>query len=65
MDKDNSEIFFTIPEIAKMLKVSGRSINRYIRSGRLKASKIGWWRVKKSDLEEFLSKTSNLINKKR
>jgi len=58
--------FYTIPEVAELLKVSERSINRYIKSGKLKASKIGWWRIKKTDLDEFLNKTSNLskINKK-
>jgi len=53
----------TIPEVAKILRVSGRSVARYIESGKLKASKIGVWRIKESDLKIFLEKTSN-INKK-
>lgn len=57
---NDEEKFYTVPEIAELLKVSERSINRYIKSGKLKASKIGWWRIKKSDLDEFLNKTSNL-----
>jgi len=63
---NQEEKFYTIPEIAEMLNVSERSINRYIKSGKLRASKIGWWRIKKSDLEEFLNNTSNLskLNKK-
>lgn len=32
---------FTIEETAKILRVSSRSVNRYIESGKLKASKIG------------------------
>jgi excisionase family DNA binding protein len=46
------------------LRVSGRSITRYIESGKLKASKIGVWRIKESDLHAFLEKTSNSANKK-
>ena len=54
----------TIEEVAKILRVSARSVNRYIESGRLKASKIGWWRIKRSDIDRFLEKTSNKITKK-
>lgn len=53
----------TIKEVAKYLRVSERSVLRYIEASKLKASKVGWWRVKQSDLENFLKKTSNL-NKK-
>lgn len=49
----------TIKEVAKYLKVSKRSILRYIDKGRLKASKIGQWRIKRVDLEEFLERNSN------
>jgi len=50
----------TIEEVAEMLRVSPRSVNRYIESGRLKASKIGVWRIKQSDLDKFLEETSNI-----
>ena len=53
----------TIKEVANYLRVSERSVLRYIEAGRLKASKVGWWRVMQSDLDNFLMKTSNL-NKK-
>jgi len=33
---------------------------RYIEAGRLKAIKIGWWRVKQSDLDMFLKENTNL-----
>jgi len=49
----------TIEEVAEVLRVSTRSVNRYIESGRLKASKIGVWRIKQSDLDKFLEETSN------
>jgi len=53
----------TIKEVAKILRVSERSINRYIESGRLRASRIGQWRIKESDLERFLDKNSNKAKK--
>ena len=50
----------TIREVAKILRVSERSVNRYIEAGRLRAFKIGQWRIRQSDLEEFLNKTKNI-----
>ena len=50
----------TIKEVAKYLRVSERSVNRYIESGRLRASRIGQWRIKESDLEKFLKENSNI-----
>ncbi len=50
----------TIKEVAKILRVSERSVNRYIESGRLRASRIGQWRIKQSDLDEFLKKNLNI-----
>ncbi|MBI3335179.1 MAG: helix-turn-helix domain-containing protein, partial [Candidatus Portnoybacteria bacterium] len=45
-------------------RVSYRSIVRYIERGKLKASKIGMWRIKRSDLDLFLEETSNFKEKK-
>lgn len=59
----NVDKLFTIEEIAKILRVSGRSVTRYIESGKLKASKIGVWRIKESDLNIFLETTSNVKSK--
>lgn len=55
----------TIEEVAEILRVSSRSVNRYIESGRLKASKLGVWRIRRSDLEKFLEETSNVNPKKK
>jgi excisionase family DNA binding protein len=49
----------TIEEVAEILRVSSRSVTRYIESGKLKASKIGVWRIKEDDLNVFLQETSN------
>lgn len=61
---NTNDKLLTIGEVAKVLRVSGRSVTRYIESGKLKASKIGVWRIKESDLHAFLEKTSNSANKK-
>ena len=50
----------TIKEVAKYLRVSERSVLRYIEAGRLRAFRIGQWRIKKSDLEQFLKENSNI-----
>lgn len=54
----------TAEEAAKILRVSYRSIVRYIEQGKLKASKIGMWRIKQSDLDRFLEETSNQKQRK-
>ena len=55
---------FTLKETAKILRVSERTIMRYLKSGKLKASKVGQWRIKESDLEKFLKQNSNVKKKK-
>lgn len=54
----------SIKEVAKFLSVSERSVFRYIHDGKLKATKIGYWRIDEMDLKDFLGKTSNIINNK-
>lgn len=49
----------TLKETAQILRVSERTIMRYLKSGKLRASKAGQWRIKESDLEQFLEKNSN------
>ena len=56
---DKIEKLLTIEEVADILRVSTRTIIRYIESGRLRASKIGVWRIKESDVRLFLEETSN------
>ncbi len=48
----------TIQEVAKVLKVSDRTVYRWIDSGDLKAAKIGrkTYRVFESDLRKFVKK---------
>lgn len=60
---DKIEKLFTIEEIANILRVHTRTVTRYIESKKLKASKIGEWRIRESDLNSFLEKTSNVKKK--
>lgn len=53
------EKFLTIKEVAKKLRVSERSVMRYIKAKKLIASKMGQWRVKIDDLEKFFDKNKN------
>jgi len=51
------EQYFTIEEIAKMLKVTYLTVYRWIQAGKLLSVKAGkQYRIKKSDLDNFLSK---------
>jgi len=52
---------YTVEEITEILKVTQRTLYNYIKSGSLKAIKIGkYWRVKHTDLQDFLDKGTRL-----
>lgn len=47
--------FYTIYEVADLLKLSDRTIQRMIKAGELPAKKYGGgWRIKADDLKQFL-----------
>jgi excisionase family DNA binding protein len=49
----------TIPEVAKILRCSERTVRRRIKAGELKALKIGRdYRLRSEDLAEFLGRSS-------
>jgi len=54
------EKLLTLKETAKYLRVSERSVLRYIKAGRLEASRIGQWRIKENSLNKFLVKHLNV-----
>lgn len=54
-----------IEEVATVLRVSTRTVVRYIEHRRLKASKIGVWRIKESDIQRFLEESSNVKRKRK
>lgn len=46
---------YTLDEVAELLKVTYRTVYKYIQDGELKATKIGkFWRVTEKDLKELL-----------
>jgi excisionase family DNA binding protein len=63
--KSDKEKLLTVEEVAAILRVSYRTVVRYIESGRLRASKIGVWRIKQSDLNKFLEETSNVKKRRK
>jgi len=52
------QVFYTTNEIAKILQVDPESVRRYVRSGKLKAVKLGgkFIRIEKVDLDSFIKK---------
>jgi len=56
--------FYTIEEIAKLLRVSKKTIYRYIKNLKLKAIKTGKYLIKKSDLVEFIQESYYVEMKK-
>lgn len=53
--------YYTVEQISQMLKIHPKTIQRYIREGKLRATKIGKsWRVSGHDLSKFTEKASNV-----
>ena len=52
--------FYNPQKVADILDVSYQTVLNYIKSGKLKALSLGnGYRVKESDLEEFIEENSN------
>lgn len=57
---------YRIAEAKKVLGVSERSIFRYIHDGKLRATKIGYWRISEKDMQRFITSRTNIsLQKKR
>lgn len=56
------ESFLTVEEAAEKLKVCRRTVIRHIKSNKLRASKMGHWRIKEKDLEAFFDGNANKEN---
>ena len=51
---------YTLEEVQTLLKVTQRTIYNYIKEGKLKAVKKGkYWRVKHTDLQDFIDRGTN------
>lgn len=49
------QVYYNVEQIAKMLSIHPKTIQRYIREGKLRATKIGKsWRVSGHDLSRFI-----------
>ena len=51
--------YLTVEEVAKQLGLSEYRIRELIREKQIRATKIGQWRVKPEDLEEFIKARTN------
>lgn len=52
---------YTVYEVAETLKLDAETIRRYINREKIRAYKIGKeWRIKESDLLEFIERQSNI-----
>lgn len=55
--ENKKEEFYTVEEVAELLKVHDRTIRREIQRGKLKKVMIGnSLRIRRDDLEEYLEK---------
>lgn len=55
----NEEKYYTINEVAKLLKVAYLTVYRWIQEGKLQTDKAGkQYRIKKSVLDEFVKNKS-------
>lgn len=53
----------SLKDAGKILNVSERTMHRYIHSGRLKATKIGYWKISENDILLFLHDNQNIQDK--
>lgn len=50
---------YTLEELTEVLQVTRRTLYNYIKSGKLKAAKMGkYWRITEKQLEDFLRATN-------
>ncbi len=56
---DSSHRFYTTEEVANTLRVDPESVRRYVRSGKLKAVRLGgkFIRIEKNDLQSFIEQS--------
>jgi len=58
------EKHFSIKEVSGMLGISTTSVNNYVKTGKLRATKIGSsWHIKEKDIKAFLESNTNTPSK--
>ncbi len=50
----------TVNDVMQTLRVSQRTVYRYIKSGRLVAVKLGRWHITERDSKNFLNNNKNI-----
>lgn len=53
--------YLTVEEVAKQLGLSEYRVRELIREKEIRATKIGQWRIKPEDLEEFIRARTNRL----
>ncbi len=55
-----NEIYYSVDDVARLLKLHEKTVQRYIREGRLQANKVGKaWRINGHDLSQFVEGTDS------
>lgn len=62
---DMKKGFLTVKEVAEQLQIAERTVYRYIEDGRIRATKIGAWRIEETDLRAFIAASTNIKPSKR
>lgn len=57
-----NERFWTVNEVAAMLRVNSQTIRRYLQAGKLTGVKLqgGIWRISDADLQKFIESRKNI-----
>ena len=55
----NIQKYLTVEQVAKQLGLTEYRIRELIREKHIRATKIGRWRIKPEDLEEFIKARTN------
>ncbi len=57
---NNNDEIMTVAEVAEYLKISEVTTYKFVKQGKIPGFKIGrYWRIKRSDLTEFIEKQKN------
>jgi len=57
---DDLKKYLTVPQVARTLDITEEWVRDLIRMKKLKAYRIGQWKIKPEDLEKFIKSRSNI-----
>jgi len=58
------EKYYSTEDVAEILGFKEKTVREWLRTGKLKGKKVGrLWRVKESDLEDFITNTEEYLGK--